>query len=71
MEGSSGDYFTIVQVFEPLPLNLDEITYIEPEGEPFAMWGASWKGEVLPNLRISTLRANQKLFQYHERVKVK
>ena len=71
VEGSSGDYFTIVQVFEPLPLNLDEITYIEPEGEPFAMWGASWKGEVLPNLRISTLRANQKLFQYHERLKVK
>ena len=71
VEGSSGDYFTIVQVFEPLPLNLDENTYIEPEGEPFAMWGASWKGEVLPNLRISTLHANQKLFEYHERVKVK
>ena len=71
VEGSSGDYFTIVQVFEPLPLGLNEITYISPEGEPFAMWGADWEGEVLTNLNIKSLQVNQKLFEYHERQKVK
>jgi len=68
MEGCSGDYFAIVHVFEPLPLYLDKITYIVPEGEPFAMWGASWEGKVQPDLDIKTLRANQHLFQYHPRV---
>ena len=71
VEGYSGDYFAIVHVFEPLPLYLDKITYIVPEGEPFAMWGASWEGKVQPDLDIKTLRANQSLFQYHPRTVVK
>lgn len=67
MEGSAGDYFTIVQVFEPIPLYSESVTYIVPESEPFAMWGANWEGKVL-NLDIQKLRDNQKLFEYHNRV---
>lgn len=68
LEGCTGDYFAIVQVFEPVPLSVETITYIVPEGEPFAMWGANWSGEVRPDLNIQELRDNQKLFEYHERV---
>ncbi|MBQ9363083.1 MAG: hypothetical protein IJT97_06645 [Bacteroidaceae bacterium] len=70
VEGCSGDYFAIVMVFEPIPLHLDKITYIVPEGEPFAMWGANWSGKVL-SFNIQELRANQKLFKYHPREVVK
>ena len=70
MEGSAGDYFAIVKVFEPLPLHLEDITYVEPEGEPFAAWGANWDGKVL-NLNIQMLRNNQKLFEYKPRNIVK
>ena len=41
------------------------------EGEPFEMWGADWEGEVIPNLEVSQLRKNQKLFDYRPRVVVK
>ena len=67
VQGYSGDYFAIVLVFEPLPLNLDTITYIVPEGEPFKANFANWSGEVKPNLSIKELRANQKLFKYFPR----
>ena len=70
VEGYSGDYFAIVMVFEPIPLYLENITYIEPEGEPFAMWGANWEGKVL-SFNIKELLDNQKLFKYHPRVVVK
>ena len=66
VEGYSGDYFAIIMVFEPIPAHLETITYIEPEGEPFAMWGANWEGKVL-NFSIKELRDNQKLFKYHPR----
>ena len=69
-EGKSGDYFAIVCVFEPLPLNIKEVTLIVPEGEPFAMWGANWSGKVQP-LNIKELRHNQRLFEYHSREVVK
>ncbi|MBO7130247.1 MAG: hypothetical protein J6W05_10820, partial [Prevotella sp.] len=62
--------FAIVMVFEPIPLYLENITYIEPEGEPFAMWGANWEGKVL-SFNIKELLDNQKLFKYHPRVVVK
>ena len=39
---------------------------VVPEGEPFAMWGASWSGQVV-SLNIKELRENQKLFEYHPR----
>lgn len=71
LEGYPGDYFAIVLVFEPLPLNIDNFTYIEPEGEPFNMWAADWSGEVIPKLEVSQLRKNQKLFEYHPRVVIK
>jgi len=70
VEGYSGDYFAIVMVFEPIPLYLENITYIEPEGEPFAMWGANWEGKVL-SFNIKELLDNQKLFRYHPRKVVK
>ena len=33
MEGNAGDYVAYVLVFDPLPLSISAITYIEPEGE--------------------------------------
>ena len=66
MEGVTGDHFAIVIVFEPLPLDLETVTLIVPEGEPFAMWGADWEGKV-QSLNIKKLRENQKLFDYHPR----
>lgn len=66
VEGYSGDYFAIVMVFEPIPLYLENITYIEPKGEPFAMWGANWDGKVL-SFNIKELHDNQRLFRYHQR----
>lgn len=71
LEGYPGDYFAMVFVFEPLPLRVENLTYIVPEGEPFNMWGANWSGEVIPNLEVSQLRKNQKLFEYRPRVVVK
>ena len=70
VQGYSGDYFAIVLVFEPIPLTLETITYIEPESEPFHVRNANWDGQVIPNLSIKELRANQKLFDYHPRVVV-
>ena len=67
VQGYSGDYFAIVLIFEPLPLNLDTITYIVPEGEPFKANFANWSGEVKANLSIRELRDNQKLFKYFPR----
>ena len=66
MEGITGDHFAIVMVFEPIPLDTESVTYIVPEGEPFAMWGADWEGKV-QSMNIKELRDNQKLFKYHPR----
>ena len=66
MEGMAGDYIAYVMVFDPLPLNLTKITYIEPAGEPFSAWGANWSGSVL-SLDIKELLQNQKLFEYYPR----
>ena len=67
VQGYSGDYFAIVLIFEPLPLSLETITYIVPEGEPFKANFANWSGEVKANLSIKELRDNQKLFKYFPR----
>lgn len=67
MEGNSGDYLAYVCVFEPLPLDVDIIHFYEPDGEPFEMWGANWKGENIMNLDVDELRANQHLFEYKMR----
>ena len=71
MEGNAGDYVAYVLVFDPLPLDISAITYIEPEGEPFNAWGANWSGKVVSNISIQQLRDNQKLFDYHPRIIVK
>ena len=71
LEGYPGDYFAIVLIFEPLPLNVKTFTYIDPEGEPFDAWGADWSGAVINDLDVSQLRRNQKLFEYRPRVVVK
>ena len=71
MKGNSGDYVAYVLVFDPLPLDISTITYIEPEGEPFNAWGANWSGKVISNLSIQDLRENQKLFDYYPRIVVK
>jgi hypothetical protein len=71
MEGNAGDYVAYVLVFDPLPLNISAITYIEPKGEPFNAWGANWSGKVVSNISIQQLRHNQKLFDYHPRIIVK
>lgn len=68
MEGNSGDYVAFLLVFDPLPLELTEITYIEPDGEPFDAWGANWSGNVVSNISIQQLRDNQRLFEYHPRM---
>lgn len=67
MEGNAGDYIAYLKVFDPIPLDVKTFTFIEPEGEPFNAWGASWKGSVQHNLSIEQLRDNQKLFEYHPR----
>ena len=71
MEGNAGDYIAYVKVFDPMPLDVKTFTLVEPEGEPFNAWGASWKGSVQHNISIGELRKNQKLFEYHPRVVVK
>lgn len=71
LEGYPGDYFAMVLIFDPIPLNVENITYIVPEGEPFSAWGANWSGEVISDLNVQELRQNQKLFEYHPRRIVK
>ena len=68
MKGNAGDYVAYMLVFDPLPLDVSFITYIEPEGEPFNAWGANWSGSVIPNLSIQQLRDNQPLFNYYPRI---
>lgn len=67
MEGYSGDYVAFLKVFEPLPLNVNTINYIEPDGEPFEAWAANWEGTIIKGLSVEELRANQKLFEYCKR----
>lgn len=71
LDGYPGDYFAIVEVFEPLPLDVTTFSYISPEGEPFSAWGADWSGEAITDLDVQQLRDNQHLFEYHPRVVVK
>ncbi len=70
MEGMAGDHIAFMMVFDPIPLDVTNITYIAPAGEPFSAWGANWSGAV-NSLSIQQLRDNQKLFEYHPRVVVK
>lgn len=67
VEECAGDWFALVLEFEPIPLDVTQISYIELDGEPFDAWGANWKGERIMNMEVETLRENQKLFEYVER----
>ena len=35
MKGNAGDYVAFLLEFDPLPLDVSTITYVEPDGEPF------------------------------------
>lgn len=71
MEGNAGDYIAYMEVFDPLPLGINTLTMIVPEGEPFNAWGANWSGQVFHNLDVKQLRERQKLFNYYPRIIVK
>jgi len=67
VEECAGDWFALVLEFEPIPLDVTQISYIELDGEPFNAWGANWEGKQIMNMDVETLRQNQKLFEYVER----
>ena len=71
MEGYSGDHIAFLYVFEPIPLDVNTISFLEPDSEPFNAWGANWKGDSKYGLEINELRENQKLFKYNKRKVVK
>ena len=71
MEGYSGDHIAFLYVFEPIPLDVNTISFLEPDSEPFNAWGANWKGNSKYGLDINELRENQKLFKYNKRKVVK
>ncbi len=71
MKGNAGDYVAFLLEFDPLPLDVSTITYVEPDGEPFNAWGANWTGSVKPDISVQKLRDNQRLFEYYPRVVVK
>lgn len=71
MEGYSGDHIAFLYVFEPIPLDVNTISFFEPDSEPFNAWGANWKGDSKYGLDINELRENQKLFKYKKRKVVK
>ena len=71
MKGNAGDYVAFLLEFDPLPLDVTTITYVEPDGEPFNAWGANWSGSVNPDISVQELRDNQRLFEYYPRVVVK
>lgn len=71
MKGNAGDYVAFLLEFDPLPLDVSTITYVEPDGEPFNAWGANWTGSVIPDISVQELRDNQRLFEYYPRVVVK
>ena len=71
MEGYSGDHIAFLYVFEPIPLDVNTISFFEPDSEPFNAWGANWKGDSKYGLDINELRENQKLFKYNKRKVVK
>ncbi len=67
LECYSGDFVAFLMVFEPLPPNVITFHYIEPDVEEFEMWGSDPEGQVINNLSVSELRANQSLFEPIER----
>ena len=67
VEECAGDWFALVLEFEPIPLDVTHIHYIELDGEPFNAWGANPKGQQILDMDVETLRQNQKLFEYVER----
>lgn len=71
IDGYSGDFWAVLLEFEPLPPDVKNITYISPDGEPLNAWGANWEGTVKTHLNVESLRSNQPLFEYNERVIVK
>ena len=67
IEGIVGDHQAFIFEFEPLPLDVTTISYYEPKGQPFKAWGANWDETLIRHLKVSELKANQKLFKYYKR----
>ena len=63
----AGDWFALVLEFEPIPLDVTRISYIELDSEPFNAYGANWHGRQIMDMEVETLRENQELFEYIER----
>ncbi len=63
----AGDWFAFLLEFEPLPLSVTTVSYVEPEGKPFKAYNANWSGLTVNNLSVETMQDNQKLFQYFPR----
>ena len=68
IDGYSGDFLTFLMEFEPMPPSVTSFTYIVPDLDPFSTPFANPRGAVISNLNINALRANQSLFEYHQRV---
>lgn len=67
VEECAGDWFALVLEFEPIPLDVTQISYISLDGEPFNAWEANREGTQIRDMDVETLRQNQKLFEYVER----
>lgn len=67
IKGCAGDWFAYLAEFEPMPLSVTSVSYVEPEGKPFKAYGANWSGWTVNDLSVETMQENQKLFQYFPR----
>jgi len=80
ISGKAGDWIAFLLEFEPLPytdnniINTDmdfKLSYSEPEGTPFHVWGASWASSFFEHISFKQLIENRALFLPFERNVVK
>lgn len=71
IKGYSGDYVAFLLKFEPIPLDVATVTYVDPPTEKFEAWGANSDGRVVRDMSVRDLRNKQQLFKYHQRIVMK
>lgn len=79
IRANAGDWIAFLLEFEPLPYEEEQIrigeklsiSYSEPEGEPFNVWGAGWNSSFYEHLELSQLISNRSIFQPFDPVIVK
>lgn len=79
ISGKAGDWIAFLLEFEPLPYSESLITidpgltisYSEPEGTPFDVWGAGWASTFYEHLSLQQLKYNRSQFMPFERTIVK